>query len=142
MIQKTIPKENVVLLGRDSSCDISIADDSISRYHAELMLTKDHQLFVTDRDSRNGTFLVDDQGQSKKIRQGRIGSCVSVRFGSCHIALSDLLHLVIDCVRRREKSVATTSPEVPASDDSKPWIRCSCGQIKREKTRCSICQAT
>ncbi len=48
--------KNTMTIGRDSSCDISIPVEHLSRKHAELTL-QDGKLFVTDLGSSNGTFV-------------------------------------------------------------------------------------
>lgn len=45
-----------MVIGRDSSCDISIPVEHLSRKHAELTL-QEGKLFVTDLGSSNGTFV-------------------------------------------------------------------------------------
>jgi apolipoprotein N-acyltransferase len=45
-------------IGRDKSCDVPIADDSVSRVHAEVWLGSDGALMLADRGSSNGTSLI------------------------------------------------------------------------------------
>ena len=47
--------EHMLVLGRDSNCDLTIPDRKISRYHARLTPTSDGVL-LEDMDSKNGTF--------------------------------------------------------------------------------------
>lgn len=53
-----VPVGRTVSVGRGDNCDISIPGTHLSRKHAELYI-KDHQLFVKDLGSSNGTFLND-----------------------------------------------------------------------------------
>ena len=47
------------LIGRSSDADIELEDDKfISGIHAELNVTKNQKLTITDKDSKNGTFLL------------------------------------------------------------------------------------
>ena len=55
--QQFFLKCNNMLIGRGSDCDIYIADDSISRVHAEIFKDHNQEYNVTDLDSTNGTFL-------------------------------------------------------------------------------------
>ncbi|MBE0698428.1 MAG: FHA domain-containing protein [Anaerolineaceae bacterium] len=47
--------ERTIVVGRDASCDIMIADRQVSRYHARLTLTEEGVL-LEDLGSKNGTF--------------------------------------------------------------------------------------
>src|SRR5271169_2092146 len=51
-------------LGRDSSADITVTDQGISRKHAKI-IKEDTKVFITDLGSSNGTFIND-----KKITAG------------------------------------------------------------------------
>lgn len=46
-----------ITIGRDSSCDLIIDHDSISRKHAELFIDEDTNVFITDLHSKNGTYV-------------------------------------------------------------------------------------
>ncbi len=41
-------------IGRDPACDITLADDSVSRLHANLTILGDVRPYLTDRGSANG----------------------------------------------------------------------------------------
>ena len=49
-----------VVIGRHPECEIHIDDGSVSRRHAQVVY-KDGAYYVEDLDSRNGTFLNDQQ---------------------------------------------------------------------------------
>ncbi len=55
----TLAKEPVVI-GRHPDCEIHIDDGSVSRRHAQVVY-QDGSYFIEDLDSRNGTFLNDQQ---------------------------------------------------------------------------------
>jgi pSer/pThr/pTyr-binding forkhead associated (FHA) protein len=44
-------------IGRSADCDIVIDDNSVSRYHAELFQDDEGNVFITDLNSSNGTFI-------------------------------------------------------------------------------------
>ena len=46
-----------ITIGRDSSCDLIIDHDSISRRHAELFIDEDTNVFITELHSKNGTYV-------------------------------------------------------------------------------------
>lgn len=39
------------VIGRHSDCDIIVSDETVSRFHCELVATTDHQLFLSNRNS-------------------------------------------------------------------------------------------
>lgn len=49
-----------VIIGRDPSCELSIADDTVSAHHARLSYHH-NQWWVEDLQSTNGTFLNDEK---------------------------------------------------------------------------------
>ena len=55
-------------IGRDKNCDVAIADDSVSRLHAEIWLAADGALTVADKGSSNGTTLMRN-GKASPLRE-------------------------------------------------------------------------
>ena len=58
------------LIGRHSSNDLSIADPSVSRQHAEIHRRPDGIFRITDLDSMNGVFVNDKQLRQSVLRNG------------------------------------------------------------------------
>jgi adenylate cyclase len=58
-----------VVLGRGSMCEAQVADDTVSRHHAELAPGRDHVL-VRDLGSANGTFVNGRRIASRELRDG------------------------------------------------------------------------
>ena len=46
-----------IVIGRDKKCDLLLTHDSISRKHAELFIDLDGNVFITDLNSKNGTYV-------------------------------------------------------------------------------------
>ena len=46
-----------IVIGRDKKCDLLLTHDSISRKHAELFIDLDGNVFITDLNSKNGTYI-------------------------------------------------------------------------------------
>ena len=77
------------LVGRDPECDVPLNDGSVSRFHAEVVRLPDGNLFVTDRASMNGTFVL-DRGQWRAIRQAFLEPGDQVRFGEYRTTAAEL----------------------------------------------------
>jgi pSer/pThr/pTyr-binding forkhead associated (FHA) protein len=60
-----------VLLGRDPICQVAISDDRVSRQHAELCPSNDGWL-LSDLASTKGTFLNDESGHGRSLKDGDI----------------------------------------------------------------------
>ncbi len=71
---------NALIIGRDESCDIVLAQDNVSRYHAKLVLFHDDTVEIEDLKSTNGTFVNDeDLLEPKTLHNGdliRVGSTI------------------------------------------------------------------
>lgn len=52
----------ILKIGSGSNCDIRLDSEFVSAYHAELLVMDNGELILTDKDSRNGTFV-----KNKKI---------------------------------------------------------------------------
>jgi pSer/pThr/pTyr-binding forkhead associated (FHA) protein len=129
-------------IGRDKSCDVAIADDSVSRLHAELVFLTNGKLSLTDRGSSNGTLLI-REGKSLRIKQETVVPSDRVRFGAVELAVKDL----VDAIRRKYPSVVLKEvpgeKPGPADFASAPrpdrLLRCGCGAIKPANEPCPAC---
>jgi hypothetical protein len=80
-------------IGRDVGCDIPIADDSVSRLHAEFRVEPDGQIVVVDNHSRNGTALI-RAGTRIQLDQASVSPSDEIQFGDVVLRVSDLLEAV------------------------------------------------
>lgn len=62
-------------LGRSETCDFALPGNEASRCHAELV-TRGDQTTITDRESRNGTYV-----DGARVRQSRLSLGTTVRIG-------------------------------------------------------------
>ena len=132
-------------IGRDKSCDIPIADDSVSRVHAEVWLGSDGTLMMSDSGSSNGTHVIRN-GESFPLRQDAVLPTDQIRFGSIVLGIQD----VIEAIEARNPgslrpAFAPPPPPPPpaAMVGSLPrpgqFIRCDCGAIKAVGRSCPEC---
>ena len=47
----------ILKIGSGSNCDIRLDSEYVSAYHAELLIMDNGELLLTDKDSKNGTFV-------------------------------------------------------------------------------------
>lgn len=80
-------------IGRDTACDIVLADASVSRMHAELVLSESGALMVRDCGSENGTRIVRG-GRKIRITEQRLSDGDEIEFGTVSIPLQMLLEMV------------------------------------------------
>jgi pSer/pThr/pTyr-binding forkhead associated (FHA) protein len=66
-------KEHKFTIGRSRKCDIVLADDTVSRHHAELIFLHNGHLLLIDCHSQNKTSIVEN-GQVRRISQEFIAS--------------------------------------------------------------------
>lgn len=115
-------------IGRDQKCDVPIADDSVSRLHAELTFLEGDRLSLADRGSSNGTFLLRER-KARRIQQEVVTPADRVRFGTIELEVKDLLAAI------RQKYPDLT-PDGPSASK---LVRCGCGAIKPANERCPAC---
>lgn len=72
------------ILGRSSKCDLVVKHETISRCHAEIVLTR-RETTVRDLGSRNGTFI-----DNKPVLTGEMQAGQNVRFGSIAFLLKSI----------------------------------------------------
>ncbi len=118
-------------IGRDQSCDIPVADDSVSRRHAELTLVDPGKLLLVDCQSSNGTAILED-GRPRPIRQAFVTPSDRVQLGSVVLSVSDLLEAIS---ARSSKRPPNGAPAPPGNK----VVRCECGVIKPVNSKCPEC---
>lgn len=124
------PSVQRYLIGRDPGCAIPIADDSISRRHAQIALDGS-QIRIEDVGSSNGTFLI-RQGQKKKIQaEETVFATDTLQFGEVQLTVKDLLESL--------RPPTPTPPPAAATPLPSSMIRCSCGMVKPQSQKCPGC---
>ena len=99
----TLAKDPVVL-GRHPECDLHIDDGSVSRRHAQVVF-RDGNYFVEDLDSRNGTFLNNQQvNQPTKL------------YDDSEIRICDITFVF----RVSDQAAGTVRPPVPTREVTNP----------------------
>ncbi len=130
-------------IGRAPDCDIVLADDSVSRRHAELIVVADGQVFVTDCRSTHGTQLVAD-GHATPVHQSVVSPHASLRFGDVTMSVTEIL----TALSGRHPGLVfpaagATSPSEPRHGRTWPrgarLVRCGCGTVKPRGNRCPEC---
>jgi predicted component of type VI protein secretion system len=85
-------------IGRERSCDVAIADDSVSRVHAEIWLADDGTLMLEDRGSSNGTTLIRGglihAGESSPLKNAVVLPGDQIRFGGVTLGVRDLIEAI------------------------------------------------
>lgn len=117
-------------IGRDSTADISVADPSVSRIHADLAVLDSGELFVTDRNSSNGSFRLRN-GVETAIRQERLSPSDQLKLGN--VVLS--VQAVISAIQKQ----APASTPAKAARKSLRLLRCHCGAVKSADEPCPTC---
>jgi len=56
-------------IGRSSDCDILLQDATVSKLHAELVVSKLNRLFISDCNSSGGTYVCNERGKFEKVSQ-------------------------------------------------------------------------
>ena len=142
-------------IGREKTCDIPIADDSVSRLHAEIWLADDGAIMMADRGSSNGTTLVRG-GQSFPLRQDVVLPGDHVRFGGVLLSVAE----IVAAVQAKNPGALTPPSAAPpppphlppppprgagppapiASNSTGVLLRCECGAIKTLGQVCPGCR--
>lgn len=123
-------------IGKSRSCDIVLADDTVSSRHAEIVIHPGGKIFLTDMGSRNGSYILKGH-DFKKIRQTYITPTDIVKFGLCEIAVKDLLEFL----HLRTIPLDHESPKKEKQKvEGKQIVRCIyCGSPKKAGESCKVC---
>ena len=86
-----------LIIGRSPDADIVLADESVARQHAELVITDDGRFHLTDCDSDGGTWrsLARRGGEDiwERTRQSFVAPSQPLRFGQHRATVRELLAL-------------------------------------------------
>ena len=131
-------------IGRDKSCDIPLADDSVSRLHAEFWV-EGSRLLIADRGSSNGTQLIRAGKPPVAIREAAVVfPSDQIQFGTAVLSVGE----IVAAVRQRHPQAfpaplpAQAQPQpakAPAPADTPRLVRCLCGFIKPQNQICPEC---
>lgn len=75
-------------IGRDASCDLVLHSDKVSSLHAEMTVLNNGDILLEDKNSRNGTFLMNKPikaGTTVSVRRGD-----AIRFGDVELMWSQI----------------------------------------------------
>ena len=103
-----------LVIGRSPSADVVIADASLAPHHAELVITDDGRLYLTDCATDGGTWVSGGEGASgwQPVRQGFVRPDQPLRLGDHQCTAGDLL-------RRSRGAPAEVSAGGGAWDDGR-----------------------
>lgn len=116
-------------IGRAPDCDIVLADESVSRVHAELMFLENGKMLVTDCRSTQGTSLIGQGGAVRAIRQELVSPLDTLRFGSVTMPVNELLR----AIQLKHPPVAALPP------GGAGLVRCECGAVRVKNNPCEVC---
>ncbi|MBF0449751.1 MAG: FHA domain-containing protein [Candidatus Magnetomorum sp.] len=130
-------KEKVFVIGKGRNCDIILADETVSNIHAEIFYTNNNEIYLRDRNSTNGTFLLKNKN-FQKVEHTYLSPTDVVKFGLCEMAVKDLL----------EYLHLNTPPIYQDNHNNKKnhkiegdkLLRCTyCGAAKKQGQSCETC---
>ena len=100
------------VVGRQRGCDLQLDDSTVSRRHAEVILTPDGRYYLTDCNSAGGTYIYESAGW-REVRQEFVSGSDRLRLGDCEITAARF-----EALRSRggdsilvSSSVSATAPE-------------------------------
>ena len=99
-------------IGRDASCDIVLHSDKVSSLHAEMTVLNNGDILLEDKNSKNGTFLMNKPikpGTSVSVRRGD-----AIRFGDVELMWNQIARIRFPC-RRITATSKHCSASVPTS---------------------------
>jgi len=108
-------------VGRGDDCDILIDDPSVSRKHAEFVVTLDGEFYLSDCASTQGTYIAED-GDWAAITQRFVNLSDKLLFGRHQIGVNEVIHRV-----KALENGRGTQPEEEEDDDSRPF-----GRVQRD----------
>ena len=90
-----------ILIGRGDDCDVVVSDKTVSKLHAELVVTPQGRHYLTDCGSTNGTWRLEDD-EWVEFRQAYVGPDEPIRLGDCKTSTGKIVAFV-DSLRKRSR---------------------------------------
>ena len=87
-----------LVIGRSPFADVVIADTSVAPHHAEIIVTDDGRLYLTDCGTQSGTWRrigpIDDgdTGSWSPVRQDFVGADDPLKLGDYRCTAAELMH--------------------------------------------------
>lgn len=100
-------------IGRGSATDIQIGDRSVSRIHAELIVTRDGSYYLTDCGSGGGSFLARG-GEWVPIQQQYIGATDNILLGRYQTTAQELIATLKDPQDNSAEQTPSTVDDLPS----------------------------
>ena len=121
-------------IGRNPACHIVLADDRVSKKHAEITFLEGGKIQLTDANTVNGTYILKGEEFKKLTKPTFISPTDTVMFGPCEMTVKDLLeNLRLIAGPDLEKS----PPPKPANVQGVELVRCQdCGFVKQAGQPC------
>ena len=107
-----------------------LADPSVSRRHAELMVLGDGQLFLVDCQSTHGT-RVARNGRVEAVQQEFVDAEATVYFGDVSLTVRELMDAL--------HGISPGEGAAPGVNKAIRLVRCRCGVVKPKGRRCPEC---
>ena len=121
--------ERKYTIGRALTCDIVLADDSVSRIHAELTFLENGEFLVTDCGSTQGTFVMRRGVEVRVIHDEAALPPDTLRFGTVSMPVKEILQAIY----------LKHPPVAPMPPEGAGLVRCECGAVKVRSSRCEVC---
>lgn len=122
-------------IGRDRTCDLAIAHDTVSARHAEISFIGGGRVLLTDCKSSNGTWRRGPDGTDEPIRQELISPMDQVRFGDVRMSVRE----IIEALRLKFPQFDSAPPTPPRPPAPRNLERCECGCVKPAGKPCPEC---
>ena len=131
-------EQKVYTIGRNRSCHIVLADDSVSNKHATLSFLPNNKLLLTDLGSTNHTWLIKGKSE-ERITKEYISPTDMVKFGECRMAVKELIEYIHSLTPPSQ--VTASSENEGEKVKGRILIRCeNCGHvIKHSDPICPNC---
>ena len=130
------PPQQTFSIGRSPECDLVLADSSVSRKHAELILLDAGRLFLVDCQSTRGTRL-SQHGYTQQVQQAFVSLDAEVQFGDVSMSVRD----IIEALRLKYPNAAAAASAAAPWGQETQFVRCQCGVIRERGQRCPECGA-
>jgi predicted component of type VI protein secretion system len=121
LVGQRFPVNSHSVLGRDSSCDITIPGTHLSRRHAELAV-KGNKLLIRDLNSSNGTYVNDQRITETELKPGD-----TIRFDVLLFRIEgpknnepDINATIIRQMPKQARKVTPAKPPEPRNFKTKP----------------------